>query len=59
LIAFPFENARGYWRWVELREASALDSLWQTDRLVSREPMLECMTAMAALAGRTRRLKSA
>jgi alkanesulfonate monooxygenase SsuD/methylene tetrahydromethanopterin reductase-like flavin-dependent oxidoreductase (luciferase family) len=57
LMAFPFENAAGYWRWVELCEASAVDSLWQTDRLVSREPMLECLTAMAALAGRTRRLK--
>src|SRR5262249_10128790 len=27
------------------------------DRVVSREPMLECMAAMAALAGRTERLK--
>ena len=57
LMAFPFENARGYWRWVDLCEAGDVDSLWQTDRLVSREPMLECMTAMAALAGRTERLK--
>ncbi len=57
LMAFPFEDARGYWRWVDLCEASAVDSLWQTDRLLSREPMLECMTAMAALAGRTQRLK--
>ncbi|MGO8919289.1 MAG: LLM class flavin-dependent oxidoreductase [Stellaceae bacterium] len=57
LMAFPFEDARGYWRWVDLCEASDVDSLWQTDRLVSREPMLECMTAMAALAGRTERLK--
>ncbi len=57
LMAFPFEEARGYWRWVDLCEASAVDSLWQTDRIVSREPILECMTAMAALAGRTQRLK--
>ena len=57
LMAFPFEDARGYWRWVDLCEASEINSLWQTDRLVSREPMLECMTAMAALAGRTQRLK--
>jgi probable F420-dependent oxidoreductase len=34
-----------------------VDSLWQTDRVVSREPILECMSVMAALAGRTRRLK--
>ena len=37
--------------------AGGVDSLWQTDRLVSRQPILECMTALAALAGRTRRIK--
>jgi probable F420-dependent oxidoreductase len=57
LMAFPFEDAHCYWRWVDLCEASDVDSLWQTDRLVSREPMLECLTAMAALAGHTERLK--
>jgi probable F420-dependent oxidoreductase len=57
LAEFPFADAGGFWRWVDWCEASAVDSLWQTDRLVSREPMLECMTAMAALAGRTQRLK--
>ena len=34
-----------------------MDSLWQTDRLVSRAPILECMSALAAIAGRTRRIK--
>jgi probable F420-dependent oxidoreductase len=57
LMEFPFTGASDYWRWVDLCEAGGVDSLWQTDRLLSREPMLECMTAMAALAGRTRRLK--
>ena len=57
LMEFPFDGIGGYWRWVDLCEAGGVDSLWQTDRLVSREPMLECMSAMAALAGRTRRLK--
>ncbi|HYM30509.1 MAG TPA: LLM class flavin-dependent oxidoreductase [Candidatus Cybelea sp.] len=57
LMEFPFAGAGGYWRWVDLCEASGVDSIWQTDRIVSREPMLECITAMAALAGRTRRLK--
>ena len=57
LMEFPFAGAKDYWRWVDLCEAGGVDSLWQTDRLVSREPMLECMTAMAALAGRTRRIK--
>ena len=57
LMEFPFGGAAGYWRWVDLCEDGGVDSLWQTDRLVSREPILECMTALAALAGRTRRLK--
>ena len=38
-------------------KSGGVNSLWQTDRIVSREPILECMSVMAALAGRTRRLK--
>ena len=58
LAEFPFATAAGFWRWVDLCEASgAVDSLWQTDRLVGRTPTLECLSVMAALAGRTRRLK--
>ncbi|HVH73718.1 MAG TPA: TIGR03619 family F420-dependent LLM class oxidoreductase [Stellaceae bacterium] len=57
LMEFPFSGAAGYWRWVDLCEAGGVDSLWQTDRIVSREPFLEAMAAMAALAGRTRRVK--
>ncbi len=57
LMEFPFAGAADYWRWVDLCEAGGVDSLWQTDRLVSRQPILECLTAVAALAGRTRRLR--
>jgi probable F420-dependent oxidoreductase len=57
LMEFPFSGAGGFWRWVDMCEAGGVDSLWQTDRMVSREPILECMSVMAALAGRTRRLK--
>ena len=57
LAEFPFATAAGYWRWVDLCEAGSVDSLWQTDRLLGRAPILECLTAAAALAGRTRRLK--
>src|SRR5437763_1553558 len=57
LMEFPFSGVGGFWRWVDLCEAGGVDSLWQTDRIVSREPILECMSVMAALAGRTRRLK--
>ena len=57
LMEFPFSDARSWWRWVDMCEAGGADSLWQTDRLVSKEPILECMAVMAALAGRTRRIK--
>jgi probable F420-dependent oxidoreductase len=57
LMDYPFAGAGDYWRWVDLCEAGGIDSIWQTDRLVSKTPILECMTVMAALAGRTRRLR--
>ena len=57
LNAFPFSGAAAFWRWVDLCEEGGVDSLWQTDRLVSEEPFLEVMSVMAALAGRTRRTK--
>ena len=41
LMEFPFSGAKGFWRWVDLCEAGGVDSLWQTDRLISREPILE------------------
>jgi probable F420-dependent oxidoreductase len=57
LMEFPFADAAGFWRWVDLCEQGGVDSLWQTDRIISNQPILECMAALAALAGRTRRLK--
>lgn len=57
LADFPFSSADAFWQWVDVCEAGGVDSLWQTDRLVSPMPHLECMSAMAALAGRTRRMK--
>jgi probable F420-dependent oxidoreductase len=57
LMEFPFSGAAAYWRWVDLCEAGGVDSIWQTDRLVSPTPFLECISVMAALAGRTRRIK--
>jgi probable F420-dependent oxidoreductase len=57
IMEYPFETSDGFWRWVDLCEQGGLDSIWQTDRIVSRTPILECMTTLAAIAGRTRRLK--
>ena len=57
IMEFPFSGADAYWRWVDLCEQGGVDSIWQTDRLTSPTPFLECMSVMAALAGRTRRIK--
>jgi probable F420-dependent oxidoreductase len=54
---FPFEDARGFRRWVDLCESGGVDSIWQSDRLIGTDPNLECMSVMAWLAGATRRLK--
>lgn len=57
IMEFPFQTVDGFWRWVDLCEAGGIDSIWQTDRLISRQPFLESMTALAAIAGRTKRIK--
>jgi probable F420-dependent oxidoreductase len=53
----PFSDPKTFFKWVDLCEDSRVDSLWQTDRLASREPYLEALSAMAALAGATERIK--
>tara|TARA_B100000676_G_scaffold291154_1_gene325424 strand:+ start:3436 stop:4380 length:945 start_codon:yes stop_codon:yes gene_type:complete len=57
LSNYTFSTAECYWDWVHMCDDEGVDSLWQTDRLVSREPFLECMSAMAALAGATKKIK--
>lgn len=57
LAGFPFEGPGDFWRWIELCERHDVDSFWQSDRLVSRDPQLESMSTMAALAGGTSRMK--
>src|SRR5262245_25269846 len=55
--AFPFSSSAAFWRWVDLCEGTQIDSLWLSERLVSTQPFLEPLTALAAIAGRTRRMK--
>jgi alkanesulfonate monooxygenase SsuD/methylene tetrahydromethanopterin reductase-like flavin-dependent oxidoreductase (luciferase family) len=54
---YVFDDAAGFWRWVELCDGGGVDSIWQSDRLIGTDANLECMSVMAALAGATRRLK--
>jgi probable F420-dependent oxidoreductase len=57
ISTLPAASARGFFAWVELCESSDVDSIWQTDRLVSPQPFLESLSMMAALAGATERVK--
>lgn len=54
---FPFTEVKSFWRWVAMCDDSNVNSLWQTDRMVSRQPFLECLTTLAAIAGATKRIK--
>lgn len=54
---FMTQGAAEFWRYVDYCEEAGVDSLWHYDRLISPEGSLEAIAVMAALAGRTRRLK--
>jgi len=55
--ALPFSSGKAFFRWVDALEEGGVDSVWQTDRLVSHRPFLESMSTMAAIAGATDRIK--
>ncbi len=57
LLNYPFEDGGQFFKWVEMLEAGGVDSLWQSDRLVSTDPYLESLTALATLAGCTEKIK--
>ena len=57
LGGFPFASMREFHAWLDLCEASRIDSIWQSDRVVSREIALEPMTLLSVIAGATERLK--
>lgn len=52
-----FEDAQAFWSLVERCEDGGVDSLWQSDRLVSQVPYPEALASMAAIAGATERIK--
>ena len=57
LMEFPFQDPRTFWKWIDMCEAGGIDSFWQTDRLISTRPILECMSVLAAVAGATKRMQ--
>jgi probable F420-dependent oxidoreductase len=57
LANYPFSSTEEFWAWVDLVDDARVNSIWQSDRLIGTDPFLECMSVMAALAGRTRHVK--
>jgi len=57
IASYPFSDPRQFWQWVDVCDSGGIDSIWQSDRIIGREPSLETMSVMAALAGGSRRLK--
>ena len=54
---FPFSGPSAFWRWIDACEDSEIDSIFLPDRIVGSVSPLEPLTTLAAIAGRTRRLK--
>ena len=54
---YPFADADEFWAWVDMCDDARVNSLWQSDRIIGSDPFLECMSVMAALAGRTKHVK--
>jgi len=57
LGGFPFETIDEFRSWIDVCEDSEIDSIWQSDRVVSRDPALEPLALLSVIAGATRRLK--
>lgn len=57
IAGFPFSSAQAFLKWVDVCEAMGVDSLWLSERLVSKQLQLEPLTAFGVVAGRTERMK--
>jgi len=54
---FPFSGPKAFWRWVDACEESEVDSIFLPDRIVGSSAPPETLATLAAIAGRTTRLK--
>ncbi len=57
IAGFPFSGPKPFLSWIDLCEERGVDSVWLSERIVSRAPGLELMTTFGVIAGRTERLK--
>lgn len=54
---FPFESIKTFRAWLDACDDGGIDSVWQSDRALSREPYHEPLTLLSVVAGATQRLK--
>lgn len=54
---FPFESIKSFRGWLDACEDGGIDSIWQSDRVLTREPFHEPLTLLGVVAGATQRLK--
>ena len=57
IAGFPFWSPGAFLGWIDLCESRGIDSVWISERLVSRSLAIEPIAAFGVIAGRTRRLK--
>lgn len=57
VAGFPFSGPKAFLSWIDLCEERGVDSVWLSERIVSRAPALELMTTFGMIAGRSERLK--
>lgn len=57
MAGFPFSAPKPFLSWIDLCEERGVDSVWLSERIVSRTPTPELMTTFGVIAGRTERLK--
>jgi probable F420-dependent oxidoreductase len=57
IAGFPFSSPGAFLGWIDLCESRGIDSVWISERLVSRSLAIEPIAAFGVIAGRTRRLK--
>jgi probable F420-dependent oxidoreductase len=55
--SFPFESIKTFRRWLDGCEDGGIDSIWQSDRILSKQPYHEPLTLLSVVAGATERLK--
>ena len=57
LANYPFDSPKSFFQWAEMLEAGKVDSMWQSDRLISPDSYLESIAMLATLAGCTEKIK--